>query len=251
VPPNASERLEPRLQALSGGLIASCQPVRGGVFDTPDAVARFALAALHGGAVGLRIESLADLRAVRAALRVAALDVPVIGLIKRAVPGSDVFITPELSDVHALLEAGADIVAFDATDRPRPVAVRDILAAIHAGGALAMADVATAAEGEAAHAAGAELVASTLSGYAPGSPDQEGPDLELVGALAGSGALVIAEGRIATRDQAAAARQRGAFAVTIGTAFSRPELIVASFAAAVTAAVPGQGAHGGDGEPQP
>jgi N-acylglucosamine-6-phosphate 2-epimerase len=216
--------------------VASCQPVRGGVFDAPELVARFALAALAGGAVGLRVESVADLRAVRAALQSEGHQVPIVGLVKREVPGSDVYITPEIADVDALVAAGADIVAFDATDRPRPVPVWQVIAAVHAAGALAMADVATAPEGAAAHAAGAELVASTLSGYIPGSAAGPGPDLDLVAALAAAGARAVAEGRIASPAQAAEARRRGAFAVTVGTAFSRPEWIVEAFASALAAA---------------
>ncbi len=230
------ERRDGILAALQGGLVASCQPVRGGVFDEPELVARFALAALGGGAVALRVEGLADVRAVRQAQIRAGSAAPVIGLVKRAVDGSDVFITPALDDVAALVAVGADVIAFDATDRPRPTPVAALVAAAHAGGALAMADVATAAEGAAAHRAGADLVASTLSGYAPGSPQQTGPDLDLVAALTTGGARVVAEGRIATPADAAEARRRGAFAVTVGTAFSRPEWIVAAFVGAVAAA---------------
>ena len=224
------------IAALDAGLIASCQPVRGGVFDAPEHVARFALAALAGGAVGLRVEGLADLRAVRAALESAGRRVPVIGLVKREVRGSDVYITPELADVHDLVAVGADVVAFDATDRPRPVPVPELIKAIHAAGALAMADVSTTQEGAAAHAAGADLVASTLSGYVPGSSAGSEPDLDLVAAMASAGIRVVAEGRIASPAQAAEARRRGAFAVTVGTAFSRPEWIVEAFAGAVAAA---------------
>jgi N-acylglucosamine-6-phosphate 2-epimerase len=224
------------VDALAGGLIGSCQPVRGGVFDRPELAARFALAALDGGAAGLRVEGLADLAAVRRALADVGRAVPVIGLVKREEAGTDVFITPLVDDVRALVAAGADAVAFDATDRPRPVAVADMIVAIHVAGALAMADVATEAEGIAAHRAGADFVASTLSGYAPGSPRLPGPDLELVALLAKAGARVVAEGRIATPADAAAARAHGAYAVTVGTAFSRPEWIVRAFAEAVAGA---------------
>jgi N-acylglucosamine-6-phosphate 2-epimerase len=230
---------------LAGGLIASCQPVRGGVFDRPELVALFALAALDGGAVGLRVESLADLRAVRGALDAAGRPVPVTGLVKRTEPGTEVFITPRLADVRALAEAGADVIAFDATDRERPVPVAETIDAVHALGALAMADVSTEAEGVAGHAAGADFVATTLSGYVPGTPDLPGPDLDLVARLARAGARVVAEGRVATPVDAAAARGRGAFAVTVGTAFSRPEWIVRAFVDAVrvaTATVSGDGA---------
>lgn len=226
---------------LTGGLIASCQPVRGGVFDAPDHVARFAHAALDGGCVGLRVEGLADLAAVRAEADAWARDrgvdpVPVVGLVKVDAAPDEVFITPTTDLARALVAAGADVVAFDATARRRPVPVADLVDAIHAAGALAMADCATAAEGAEAYAAAADFLASTLSGYAPGSPVQEGPDLDLVAALAAlPGACVVAEGRIATPAQAAAALARGAHAVTIGTAFSRPEWIVEGFARALAA----------------
>lgn len=228
-PPDAIAR-------LAGGLIGSCQPVRGGVFDRPELAALFALAALEGGAVGLRVEGLADLRAVRDAVAASGHSVPIVGLVKRVEPGTDVFITPSLEDVRDLLALGADVVAFDATDRARPVAVADLVAAIHAAGALAMADVSTEAEGVAAHRAGADFVATTLSGYVAGTPQLPGPDLELVDRLARAGARVVAEGRVATPADAAAARDRGAYAVTVGTAFSRPEWIVRAFADAVAGA---------------
>ena len=217
------------LSRLSGGLIASCQPVRGGVFDRPELVALFALAALDGGAVGLRVEGIADLRAVRAAIDAVDREVPIVGLVKVDAPADEVFITPRLEDARALVEAGAGVVAFDATDRRRPVPVPEMVRTIHAVGALAMADVAVEAEGVAAHLAGADFVASTLSGYAPGSLQLPGPDLALVALLAQAGARVVAEGRIATPAEAVAARAHGAFAVTVGTAFSRPEWIVKAF----------------------
>lgn len=231
-----SDAAEDLVAALAGGLIGSCQPVRGGVFDRPELAALFALAALDGGAVGLRVEGLADLRAVRAAVAARGRAVPIVGLVKRVEAGTDVFITPRLEDARELAALGADVVAFDATDRPRPVGVAELVAAIHAAGTLAMADVSTETEGVAAHRAGADFVATTLSGYVPGTPQTPGPDLELVERLARAGARVVAEGRIGTPDEAAAARRRGAFAVTVGTAFSRPEWIVRAFAAAVAGA---------------
>jgi N-acylglucosamine-6-phosphate 2-epimerase len=222
-----------------GGLIASCQPVRGGVFDAPEHTARFALAALAGGAVGLRVEGLADLIAVRAAADAYAAAhgterVAIVGLVKIDAPPTHAFITPTPDHAAALAAAGADVIAYDATDRLRPYRARDVVAAIHAAGACAMADLSTRVEGEAALADGADFLASTLSGYAPGSPAMEGPDLALVAALAAlPNAWVIAEGRIATPREAAAAHARGALAVTIGTAWSRPEWIVAAFVRAL------------------
>ena len=127
-----------KIEDLRGRVIVSCQPVKDGPLDRADFVAGLALAALEGGAAGLRIESLRNVRAVRA-----ATGAPIIGLVKRPLPSSPVFITPEIADAVALADSGADIVAFDATLRERPVPVRDIIAAIHAQGRYAMADIST------------------------------------------------------------------------------------------------------------
>lgn len=193
-------------------------------------VVGMALAAIAGGAAGLRIEGLANVRAVRS-----ATDVPVIGLVKRAAPGTDVFITPLPEDVAALAAAGADIVAFDATARPRPAMVAALAAAARAAGALAMADLAAAGDAEAALAAGVDVLGTTLSGYTGGKvPDA--PDFSLVAALARHGRPVFAEGRYRTPEQAAAAIAAGATAVVVGSAITRVEHITQWFVEAVRAA---------------
>ncbi|MFF3520248.1 putative N-acetylmannosamine-6-phosphate 2-epimerase [Streptomyces albidoflavus] len=165
----------------------------------------------------------------------AAVDLPVIGLWKDGDTG--VYITPTVRHALALVDAGAAIVAADATARPRPdgSTFADLVAAVHAGGGLVMADVATADEGREAAAQGADLVSTTLSGYAPGSPRQTLPDLELVAALARSVEVpVVAEGRIATPEQAAAALAAGATSVVVGTAITAPTALTRLFAAGLT-----------------
>lgn len=220
------------LDGLGGRLIVSCQPVPGGPMDRPDIVAALALAALAGGAAGLRIEGVANLAAVRAATRA-----PIVGLVKRDLADAPVRITPLLGDVDALVEAGADIVAVDATDRPRPVAVAALIGRIRARGRLAMADCATAAEGAAARDAGAAVLGSTLSGYT-GGPVPDEPDYALVAELARLGAFAVAEGRFHRPEQAARARALGADAVVVGSAITRPEHVTGWFARAV------EGGHG-------
>lgn len=215
------------LDVLRGGLVVSCQPVTGGPMDRPDIVAAFALAALAGGARGLRIEGVDNLRAVRAVTAA-----PVIGLVKCDLPESPVRITPLPDQIDALIAAGADIVAFDATDRPRPVPRDALVARIHAGGALAMADCATADEGRTAADLGCEVLGSTMSGYT-GGPVPEGPDLAILPALAQLGRFVIAEGRYQVPADAAAALAAGADAVVAGSAITRPEHVTAWFVAAM------------------
>lgn len=218
------------LECLRGGLVASCQPVRGGPLDQPHHVAALALATLAGGAVALRLEGLPDLTATRP-----LTTAPIVGLVKRDEPRTDVYITPLLSDVHDLADAGADIIAFDATMRERPVLVRDMIDAIHARGKLVMADCSTFDEGLAAWHAGADLVGSTLSGYTPHSPALSGPDLDLVRDLARAGVRVIAEGRLHTPEDAMDALSAGAYAVTVGSALTRVELMTKRFADALGA----------------
>ena len=143
---------------FAGALIASCQPGPGGPTDSVGLVVAFALATRDGGARGLRIEGVANVAAVAA-----ACDLPVIGLVKRDLSGSDVRITPFVDDAVALARAGARIVAFDATERARPVPVGEMIDAIHAAGALAMADIATLAEARAASSGSRPLSARSAT----------------------------------------------------------------------------------------
>ena len=216
------------LGRLRGGLVVSCQAPPGDPLHGPGFMAAMARAAVLGGAVGIRAEGPADVRAVRQ-----AVDVPVIGLWKQGAEG--VYITPTLDHARAVAEAGAQIVALDATGRPRPdgSTVPEVVQGLRqAHPCLVMADVSTLAEGVAAAAAGADLVATTLSGYTPYSRQQPGPDLELVAALAARVDVpVVAEGRIATPREARAALEAGAWAVVVGGAITRPELITARFVA--------------------
>ena len=212
---------------LDGSLIVSCQPVPGGPLDRPEIVVGFALAALSSGAVAVRIEGIANVTAVRAATAA-----PIIGLVKRDFPGTPVRISATVADIDALAEAGADIIAFDATAHPHPEAVADLYAAIRRHGRKAMADVSTEAEGRAAVTLGVDFVGTTLSGYM-GGPIPEEPDLPLVAALAGCGRPVIAEGRIRVPEQARAAIGAGAAAVVVGSAITRPEHITRWFADAI------------------
>lgn len=211
------------MTSLEGGLIVSCQPTVGGPFDTVDGVARFAVAAQEGGCQGFRIEG-----AERVAAVVKSTDLPVVGIVKRDLTDSPVRITPLLEDVEALANAGATIIAFDATDRPRPVPSEALLSRIHELGCIAMADCATFEEGKHMADKGCDLIASTLSGYVGDSEPKE-PDLELVAQWARIGIPVIAEGRYRTAEQARKGLESGALAVTVGSAITRPEMVTGWF----------------------
>ncbi|WP_026790676.1 putative N-acetylmannosamine-6-phosphate 2-epimerase [Pleomorphomonas oryzae] len=218
------------LKRFASSLVVSCQPVPEGPLDHPDQVVGFALAALASGGRGLRIEGIANLKAVRA-----ATDAPIIGLIKRDLDSSPIRITPFLEDIAALAEAGADIIAFDATDRVRPIAVAELCKAVHAHGKLAMADISNIDEAKAAVALGVDVVGTTMSGYT-GGPEPSDPDFALLAAAVRLGRPVIAEGRIRVPEQAAEAIRLGAHGVVVGSAITRPEHITHWFADAIAAA---------------
>lgn len=222
------ERRLARLDGLlRGGLIVSCQPLEKGPLDDDGVVVRLAQAALSGGACGVRIEGAARVARVRRAIAA-----PICGIVKRDLPDSPVRITPELADVQALLDAGADIIAVDATQRPRPVPVEALLAAIHAGGAIAMADCSSLEDALAAARMGFDIVGTTMSGYVGGEVPVE-PDYALLRQLCARLPRVIAEGRYNTPAQAAEAIALGAWAVTVGTAITRTELVAGWFSSAI------------------
>lgn len=219
------------LEKLRGSLIVSCQPVPGGPMDNATCVTGFALAAIGAGAAGLRIESLPYVQAVRA-----ATSAPVIGIIKQELAGYDVYITPTAEMACQLAQAGADIVAFDATLRARPDPLETIIAAIHQSGALAMADCADIEDARAALAAGADCIGSTLSGYVGKGAEPTLPDFDLLADMATLGAFVIAEGRIRTPEQAARALSAGADTVVVGSAITRTEHVVSWYRDAIESA---------------
>lgn len=216
---------------LKRGLIVSCQAEEGSPFNAPEFIAAFAKAAELGGAVGVRIRGVDNVRAVRN-----AVSLPIIGITKGSYPNGMVLITPTIEDAAALAEAGADVVALDATDRMRPSGMTGTGMVRKAKEVLripVMADVSTFTEGMDAANAGADYIGTTLSGYTPGTKQKkmDGPDLPLVKELAEMlPGQVIAEGRIWTPEQASEALQAGAFAVVVGTAITRPVDIVRRFA---------------------
>ncbi|TDW91638.1 N-acetylmannosamine-6-phosphate 2-epimerase [Kribbella sp. VKM Ac-2566] len=215
------------LERIRGGLVVSCQARGSDPLRDSRVIAAVSASTVQGGAVGLRLEGPADIRAVRP-----LVDVPIIGLWKVDLEPSDVYITPTVQHAEEVVAAGATIVALDGTARPRPDGnplIRSI-EAIHEAGALVMADVSTLAEGEAAEALGADVVSTTLSGYTPDSPQVEAPDLTLVGELARRVQIpVVAEGRYRTPFQATQALSAGAWAVVVGTAITAPGWITSQF----------------------
>lgn len=212
--------------------MASCQPLDDGPMDRPEIVAAMAQACVAGGAVALRIEGIENLRATRP-----LVDVPIIGIVKSDLTDSPVRITVRVHEALALAEAGADVIAYDATNRPRPDSREDVLRAILGAGRVAMADSSTIEDGRSALAGGAQILGTTMSGYtAETEALNDGPDFALIAAFKTLGGFVMAEGRFNTPDLVAAAMAAGADAVTVGSALTRLEHVTGWFANAVRSA---------------
>ena len=187
-----------------------------------------ARAALVGGAKAIRANG-EDIATI-----CNAVDLPVIGINKRVLPGFDVFITPEFEDMEFVAGSGAHIAAFDATARARPGSV-SLEELVHAARLkfpelLLMADISTLQEGMFAAALGVDIIATTLSGYTPYTMGAMLPNIALVGALRRETDVpIVAEGGIATPAQAAQCLRAGAWAVTVGGAITRPHEIAGRF----------------------
>jgi N-acylglucosamine-6-phosphate 2-epimerase len=209
-----------------GAIVVSCQAGADNPLSGPVPMALMARAAAAGGAAAIRANGPDDVAAIKA-----AVDIPVLGINKVGDPGG-VFITPTVEAAAEVVVAGADLVAIDGTTRRRPDgrALAGHVAEIHSTlGVEVMADVDCLAAGVAAREAGADLVATTLSGYTGGEVPEK-PDLALVARLAAAvDCPVVAEGRYWTVEQVATAFDAGAFAVVIGTAITNPAAITRRF----------------------
>jgi N-acylglucosamine-6-phosphate 2-epimerase len=220
------------LQRLRGGLVVSCQAYPGEPMRDPRTTAQVAASAVRGGACGVRVQGLDDVRAT-----VAAVDVPVVGLWKDGADG--VFITPTVRHALDVAAAGAHVVAVDGTRRPRPdgATLAQTVRRLHdEAGVLVMADCGSVDDALAAEDAGADVLGTTLAGYTGERTRTAGPDLELVEqVLARCATPVMVEGRVHTPAQAAAAMALGAWAVCVGTAITHPATITSWFVDAVAA----------------
>ncbi len=215
------------LDRIRGGLVVSCQA--GSDEPLHGCMAGMARAAMQAGALGIRAEGPQDIRAIRD-----AVDLPILGLYKIRREGVPVFITPTFESACMVVHAGADVVALDATTDVRPdgLTLAETIDRIHRElHRPVLADVSTLEEGLRAARAGADAVAPTLSGYTPQSPRQEGPDWDLLaGLLRELTVPVLMEGRIWEPREARRALDAGSWAVVVGSAITRPQLIAERFA---------------------
>jgi len=177
--------------------------------------------ALEGGCGGLRLNGPTDVKIARLMNR----DIPVIACWKIKVTGYEIYITPTVHQIQPLVDAGADIIAFDATARKRPTEVRVMVETIHNAGAMAMADIRTIPEGAAASEAGADFIATTLNPHMDGAMLHQLTDC--------TDKTIVEEGGIWSPTEAKLAIEYGASLVVVGTAITRPHEITRKFVEAL------------------
>ncbi len=233
MPPEAAARLSPG--ALGGGLIVSVQAPEGSPLRQPELIAAMAEASLRNGALGVRLESPEHIGAVRRRCPGALI----VGLWKRSYADSPVYITPGWAEIQAVWAAGADVVALDATGRPRPGG-QGLAALIDRArrelGAPLMADVDSLANGLRAAELGCQWVGTTLYGYTEATAALQPPAWELLAPLRSqlpAAVALVCEGGIASAEQARRARDGGADAVVVGTAITGVDLQVAAYSRAL------------------
>ncbi len=213
------------LEKLRGRLIVSVQALPGNPLRDTWCIAHLAAAAAAGGAAAIRANGVEDLTEIRKLVKL-----PVIAINKYAPSPTEPYITPDIQAARAIYGLG-EIIAVDATLRPDRERAAALIAQIHAeNDALVMADISTLEEGIAAAEAGADIVATTLSGYTPYTVKTPGPDLELIKALHEAVKVpVIAEGRFLTPEDVDRGLESGAHSVVIGKMITNAMFITRQF----------------------
>ncbi|MFF2590650.1 N-acetylmannosamine-6-phosphate 2-epimerase [Peribacillus butanolivorans] len=220
------------LDKIHKGLIVSCQALENEPLHSSFIMGRMAIAAKEGGATCIRANSVADIMEIKK-----NVDLPVIGIIKQVYGQNDVYITPSMVEIDALMETKSEIIATDATARIRPngKTLEQFYCDIRAKypDVLLMADVSTIDEAVYADHLGFDIVAPTLYGYTNETMGQKiyqddyAVLKEIIKAV--KNAKVIAEGNVITPEIARSILDMNVHAVVVGGAITRPQQITKRF----------------------
>ena len=219
------------MEELRHKLIVSCQALPDEPLHSDFIMARMAVAAKEGGASGIRANSVVDIAAIRK-----AVDLPIIGIIKRDYQDADVYITATMKEVDELMTVRPNIIAIDATTSTRPngASLKEFFQKVKEKypDQLWMADCSTIDEMLTADQLGFDFIGTTLVGYTKQSQGDkiESNDFEIIRkALSKLSHPLIAEGNIDTPDKVRRVLELGAYSVVVGSAITRPQLITKKF----------------------
>ncbi|SDK22683.1 N-acetylmannosamine-6-phosphate 2-epimerase [Natronincola ferrireducens] len=216
-----------KLSSIEGKLIVSCQALEDEALHSSFIMSKMALAAYMGGAAGIRANGVEDIKAIKK-----EVNLPIIGIIKKQYPNSDIKITPTMKEVEILYGENVDIIAFDATDRVRPngESVKAFIEKVKQTypDQVLMADISTVEEAIMAEKCGVDFVGTTLVGYTNYTVEDNSLEVleEIIRRI---NIPVIAEGNFDTPEKAKKAIEIGAYAVVVGSAITRPTCITQKF----------------------
>lgn len=219
------------IEDVKGGLIVSCQALADEPLHSSFIMGRMALAAKMAGAVGIRANTVKDIEEIKK-----NVDLPIIGIIKQEYEDSNVYISPTMDEIDKLVETNVEIIATDATDRPRPNGesldefykkIREKYPDI-----VLMADCSTVEEALHADKLGFDFIGTTMVGYTEESKDLkiDEDDFKILREIVEkSDHPVIAEGNIDVPEKARRVLELGAYTVVVGGAITRPQNIAKKF----------------------
>lgn len=214
---------------MNKGLIVSCQALPDEPLYSSFIMGKMALAAKEGGAVGIRANTVADIKAIKA-----QVNLPIIGIIKQDYDNMIPYITPTMKEIDALVEENIHVIALDATINQSENFLKEVLNKYP--NQKFMADISTIEEGLRAESLGFQFVGTTLVGYTEQSKNMN--NFEVLSTLIEKCKIpVIAEGNFDTPEKARKALEMGAYSVVVGSAITRPQLITKRFAEEVNKAL--------------
>ncbi len=222
---------------IKGKLIVSCQALSYEPLHSSFIMGRMALAAKEGGAKGIRANTKEDIAEIKK-----NVDLPVIGIVKRDYPDSEIYITPTMKEIRELMEVRPEIIAVDATDRLRPEGktLKEFFDEIKKEypDQLLMADCSTLEECIYADKLGFDFIGTTMIGYTPESKGLKiaEDDFKILrDVLSSVKHKVICEGNIDSPEKARRVLDLGSFAVVVGSSITRPQLITKKYTEAIEA----------------
>lgn len=219
------------MEKIKHQLIVSCQALEDEPLHSSFIMSKMALAAKQGGAGGIRANSVVDIKAIKQ-----EVDLPIIGIIKKDYPGTDIYITTTMEEIDALVEVQVDIIAIDATARLRlnNQTLAEFFKEVKQKypNQLFMADCSTVSEAIHADQLGFDFIGTTLVGYTDESKDLkiEADDFKIIkDILKAVKHPVIAEGNIDTPEKAKRVLELGCYSVVVGSIITRPQIITKRF----------------------